>query len=90
MNKLNVFWFKNRQDIRIGLFCLLLIFFACYNLHKNLGSPGKNGLIWAGWMALVIGASMVLGVAVNKIAVREQKPNSGKNAVKLNNNSKGD
>ena len=71
-----LFWLKNKQDIRIGAFCLLLIIFACFNLHKNLGSADKDGFIWAGWMALVIGASMVLGVAVNKIAVREQKPDS--------------
>lgn len=73
MNKFMLFWLKNKQDILVGSFCMLLIFFAAKNLHDNLTIPGRSGLVWAGWMMLIIGASMVLGVAINKISVREQK-----------------
>lgn len=68
-----LFWLKNRQDILVGMFCMLLIFFAVKNLYANLSLPANSDMAWAGWMAVVIAASIGLGAAINKIAVREQK-----------------
>lgn len=76
MNKITIFWFKNKLDILVGLFCLLLIFWGVKNLYVDLSLPGKPGIVWAGWMAVVIAASIGLGAAINKIAVREQKIDS--------------
>lgn len=86
MNKFTVFWFKHRQDVLVALFCMLLIFWGAKNLHDNISIPGRSGLVWVAWMAVVIGASMTLGAALNKIAVREEKTSSQAAKVAKNKN----